>query len=31
MAIATNRDYLSKTLAKFGLTDDDVDIIVAEL
>ena len=30
MAIATNRDYLSKTLAKFGLTDDDVDIIVAE-
>jgi hypothetical protein len=30
MAINTNRDYLKAQLAKFGLTDDDVDLIMVE-
>lgn len=30
MAITTNRDYLLKSLAKFNLTDDDIDVILLE-
>lgn len=30
MAITTNRDYLIKSLAKFGISEDDVDVILVE-
>jgi len=30
MAITTNRDYLLKSLAKFNISEDDVDVILAE-
>lgn len=30
MAITSNRDYLIKTLAKFNLSEDDVDLILLD-
>lgn len=30
MAITTNKQYLTATLSRFGLTDSDVNIIIAE-
>jgi hypothetical protein len=30
MSIITNRDYLTKTLAKFDVSSDDVDIILCD-
>lgn len=30
MAITTNKEYLLKSLAKFNISEDDVDVILAE-
>ena len=30
MAIGTNKEYLTKALAKFDITEDDVDVMLAE-
>lgn len=30
MAITTNREYLAAALTKFGLTDNDIDLIMVE-
>jgi hypothetical protein len=31
MAITTNRDYITKALAKFNVSDDDVDLVLIEV
>jgi hypothetical protein len=30
MAIQSNKEYLTKTLSRFNLTEDDIDLILAE-
>lgn len=30
MAISTNKDYLLKSLAKFNISEDDVDVMLAD-
>lgn len=30
MAIQSNKEYLTKTLSQFNLTEDDIDLILAE-
>ena len=30
MAIQRNKEYLTKTLSRFNLTEDDIDLILAE-